>query len=77
MGLTGPVRNLLATVLSLVIIAALYYMSVTPEYLAVFNKFYFVTYPVMVFMVNTITKLTTWKGDDSLGSLVIKRLRKN
>jgi len=73
---TGLIRNLLATIVSLLLIVGIYYVFTVPEYVAVFNKFAIISYPLVAFIMNGITRLTTWKGDDSLWAYVWKDIKK-
>ena len=58
-------RNLIATVITLLLCAAGWYVTVTPDLMVWLNAHWYV-YSVLVFVVNFLVKLTTWKGDDSL-----------
>ena len=70
------IRNFLATLISVLFIAFLYWVGTVPEYLAILAQYKVVAFPVILFLVNLITKLTTWKGDDSWGAWVVKDLRR-
>ena len=73
LGLSGPVRNSLALVVSLVLCALLFYTSTNPVWLAWVLEYKVITFPVIVFVMDVVTKLTPWKGDDSLFSRIWKR----
>ena len=70
------IRNVLALILSMAVLGGLFYVSMVPAYMAVLIKFWPVFTLIGIPIINFITKLTSWKGDDSLWTLLKKRLKK-
>ena len=72
---SGPVRNTLALVISLLFCGLLFYTYTDPVWLAWLFKYWVVSGPVIGFVGNLITKLTTWKGDDSFFAWIWKLIQ--
>ena len=73
--ISGRARNVLATLLSLATCALLFYSWVTPDWLAWLYAHWGVVVVIVPVWINVVTKLTTWKGDDSLAAWVWKQIR--
>ena len=73
--LSGPVRNSLAMVLSLATLGLLFYTWVTPVWSAWLYAHWAVMVVIVPAWIQVVTKLTTWKGDDSLGAWLWKQIK--
>ena len=74
--LSSRIRNVLATVISLLLCGLLFYAYTNPVWLAWLYQYWAVSGPVILFVMNLITKLTPWKGDDSLFAWIWKLIEK-
>ena len=73
--LSGRTRNVLATLLSLATCALLFYAWVTPVWIAWLYAHWGVAGVILPVWINIVTKLTTWKGDDSLVKWIWKQIK--
>jgi len=72
---SGAVRNTLALVISLVLCGLLFYTYNNAIWLELLFKYWVVTGPVILFVMNAITKLTPWEGDDSFFAWIWKLIQ--
>lgn len=73
--LSGRIRNVLATVISLALCSLLFYTYTNPIWLGWLYAHWEISSAIIVFVMNLITKLTPWKGDDSFFAWVWKLIR--